>query len=60
MKLLIFTLTAIAGIFILSCNSTSSPAHFKSEKESVTVSEASAMLTENTLLIDVREPEEIA
>ncbi|MBL0095363.1 MAG: rhodanese-like domain-containing protein [Bacteroidetes bacterium] len=60
MKLLIFTLTAIAGIFIVSCNSTSSQAHFKSEKESVTVSEASAMLTENTLLIDVREPEEIA
>lgn len=60
MQKIILTLTAVASIFIISCNSNSSKQNFKSEKENVTVAEASAMLKGNALLIDVREPDELA
>lgn len=60
MKNAILTLTAIASIFIMSCNSNSTQQNFNSEKASVTVTEASAMLNEGALLIDVRNPDEIS
>jgi rhodanese-related sulfurtransferase len=60
MKKIILMLTAIAGIFIISCNSNSSQHNFVSAKETVTINEAVEILKGNALLIDVREPEEVA
>lgn len=60
MQKLILTLTAVASIFIMSCNSNSSQKNFVSEKETVTPKEAAEILKGNALLIDVREPDELA
>jgi rhodanese-related sulfurtransferase len=44
----------------MSCNSNSSQKNFVSEKETVTPKEAAEILKGNALLIDVREPDELA
>ncbi len=59
MQKIILTLTAVASIFIMSCNSNSTQKNFVSEKETVTPKEAAEILKGNTLLIDVREPDEL-
>jgi len=59
MRKIILSLNAIVSILIMSCNSNSSLSNFKSEKENVTVTQASAMLKENVMLIDVRDPDEL-
>jgi rhodanese-related sulfurtransferase len=59
MQKIILTLTAVASIFIMSCNSNSSQKSFVSEKETVTPKEAAEILKGNALLIDVREPDEL-
>ncbi len=56
----IIILTAIASIFMMSCNSNSSQKDLKTEKENLSVTEASVLLNENAILIDVREPDEVA
>lgn len=60
MKKVIFTLTAVASIFMMSCNSNSSQTNFISEKIAFTANEAAAVLKGNALLIDVRERDELA
>ncbi|MBK9636344.1 MAG: hypothetical protein IPO63_00420 [Bacteroidetes bacterium] len=59
MQKIIIILTTFASIFIMSCNSNSTPPNFKSEKESLTINEAYVLLNENAVLIDVREPNEL-
>ncbi|MEO8147827.1 MAG: nitrophenyl compound nitroreductase subunit ArsF family protein [Bacteroidia bacterium] len=59
MQKIILTLTAVASIFIMSCNSNSSQKNFVSEKETFTPKEAAEILKGNALLIDVREPDEL-
>lgn len=59
MQKIIFTLTAVASIFIGSCNFNSSQKNFVSEKETVTPKEAAEILKGDALLIDVREPAEL-
>ena len=58
-KLIVLLIVLSSGIW-MSCNTKISPKEFKSEKESVTVQEASNLLGEGALLIDVREVEELA
>jgi len=60
MKKLILTITAIASLFLISCNSNSTGTNSKGEKENLTVTEANALLKANALLIDVRNPDELA
>ena len=56
MNKIIFTLTAMVTLFIVSCNNS----NFKSPKEAFTTKEVSEMLKGDVLLIDVRNPDEIA
>lgn len=60
MQKIILTLTVIASIFIMACNSNSSQKNFVSEKETFTPNEAEEILKGNAVLIDVREPDELA
>jgi rhodanese-related sulfurtransferase len=55
MKKIIFTITTIASLFIVSCNS-----NFKSPKETFTAKETTELLKGNALLVDVRNPDEVA
>lgn len=55
MKNIIYVLAAIMGIFITSCN-----ANTPGEKETVTVKEAFELSKTNALIVDVREPDELA
>jgi rhodanese-related sulfurtransferase len=55
MKKLILTLTAITSLLIVSCHS-----DFKSPKESFSAKEAAALLKGDVLLVDVRDPGEVA
>lgn len=59
MKNLILVLTLLTGLFVMSCNTNSSQKDFKAEKENLSVQEASKLLSESALLIDVREPDEV-
>ncbi len=45
---------------LTSCNLKESEKNFKSAKENISVTEASALLKDSSLLIDVREPDEVA
>ncbi|TRX35129.1 rhodanese-like domain-containing protein [Flavobacterium sp. ZT3R18] len=54
MNKLIFTITTIASLFLVSCNS-----NFKSPKETFTVKEITELLKGDVVLVDVRDPEEI-
>lgn len=60
MQKIILILLVVAGFFMVSCNSNSTQQNFISEKESFTAAEASTILKGNALLLDVREPEELA
>jgi len=69
MKNLILSIAAISTLFFTSCNSengnntenvTSETKDFTSPKEAFTVEETAELLKGDVLLIDVREPDEIA
>lgn len=59
MKKPIFILTALAGIFLVSCNSKPAQQRFVSDKETVTVKEAADIMKGNALMMDVRSAAEI-
>ena len=56
MNKLIFILTSIATLFMVSCNN----ANFKSPKETFTPIEVAEMLKGNVLMVDVRNANEVA
>ena len=56
MNKIIFTITAIAVLFIVSCTNS----NFKSPKEILTINEVLEMSKNNILLVDVRNADEIA
>ena len=71
MKKTILILSAVAGIFLAACNNNqtattqteskdSVTANFKSPKDEITVNEALALSKEGALILDVREPDELA
>ncbi len=73
MKKTILILSAVASIFLISCNNSqsetanaeankkgSTSTNFKSPKADITVDEALALSKEGALIIDVREPDELA
>lgn len=73
MKKTILILSAVASIFIVACNNSktettstdiskkdSTSTNFKSPKADITVDEALALSKEGALIIDVREPDELA
>ena len=53
-------LATLLGLFMMACNTNSSQKDIKSEKENISVSEAADILKGDALLIDVREPDEVA
>jgi rhodanese-related sulfurtransferase len=59
MKNPIFILTAMASILLVSCNSKTASQNFISDKESISVRQASEMMKGNALMIDVRSAAEI-
>jgi len=73
MKKTILILSAVASIFLVACNNSqtenanseankkdSTSTNFKSPKADITVDEALALSKEGALIIDVREPDELA
>ena len=73
MKKTILILSAIASVFFVSCNNSqtetskadatkmdSTSTNFKSPKADITVDEAFALSKQGALIIDVREPDELA
>ena len=73
MKKTILILSAVASIFLVACNNSqtetanaeaskkdSTSTNFKSAKADITVDEALALSKEGALIIDVREPDELA